>query len=78
MGHHWRVMTELLLGVLVEGLKLWNTKEANKYLDEVIELEKEWLNEYNKPRKDRSNANLDDIESKLQIISKHFISSLRK
>lgn len=71
-------MTELLLGVLVEGLKLWNTKEANKYLDEVIELEKEWLDEYNKPRNERSNANLDDIESRLQLIGKHFITSLRK
>jgi len=68
----------ILFQVLVEGLKLWNNKEANKYLDSVLKLEQEWISEYNKDRKDRSNANLDDIEQQLRLISKHFVSSLRK
>lgn len=71
-------MIEVLFGVLLQGLKLWNTKESTKYLDEVIELQQRWLDEYNKPRSKRSNANLDDIEQRLHIISKHFITSFRK
>lgn len=71
-------MVEVLFGVLLQGLKLWNSKESAKYLDEVIKLQKDWLDEYNKPRNLRSNANLDDIELRLQLISKHFITSFGK
>lgn len=67
-------MTALLFGVLTEALKLWNTKESNKYLDRVIKLQKEWLEEYSKPRAERSNADLDDIEAELMIIAKTFIN----
>jgi hypothetical protein len=68
----------VLFDVLVQGLKLWNTKEGNKYLDEVLKLQKEWLDEYNKPRAKRSNANLDAIEQQLHLISKQFTSAFRK
>lgn len=68
-------MVEVLFGVLLEGLKLWNSKESTKYLDEVLALKQSWLDEYNKPRNQRSNANLDDIELRLQLISKTFIDS---
>jgi hypothetical protein len=71
-------MTEVLFGVLLQGLKLWNTKEASKYRDEVYELQKSWLEEYNKPRASRSNANLDDIEQRLHILGKIFIDSAGK
>jgi hypothetical protein len=71
-------MIAVLFGVLSEGLKLWNSRESTKYLDEVLQLEKEWYEEYNKPIAQRSNANLDDIELRLHLIGKHFISSLRK
>lgn len=67
-------MTALLFGVLIEGLKLMNTKESNKYLDRVIKLQKEWLEEYSKPRAERNNANLDEIEAELSIIAKTFIN----
>lgn len=70
-------MVEVLFGVLLEGLKLWNSKESTKYLDEVLALKQSWLDEYNKPRNQRSNANLDDIELRLQLISKVFIESSR-
>jgi hypothetical protein len=69
-------MTELIFGVLAEGLKLWNTKEAHKYLNEVYKLQKDWLSEYSKPRENRSNADLDHIEQQLHIISKLFITSV--
>jgi len=71
-------MVEVLFGVLLQGLKLWNTKESTKYLDEVLSLKKEWMDEYNKPRELRSNANLDELELRLELISKHFIDPLRK
>lgn len=71
-------MIEVLFGVLLQGLKLWNTKESTKYLDEVIQLQKEWMEEYEKPRSKRSNANLDHIEQRLHIISKGFIASSGK
>jgi hypothetical protein len=64
----------VLFDVLVQGLKLWNTKEGNKYLDEVLKLQIEWLDEYNKPRAKRSNANLDAIENRIYLISKAFTS----
>lgn len=65
-------MTAVLFEVLVQGLKLWNSKESTKYLDEVIKLQKEWLDEYQKPRDKRSNANLDELEQQLHIICKLF------
>jgi hypothetical protein len=71
-------MIELLFGVLHEGLKLLNTKESNKYLDEIISLREQWLNEYNKPKKSRSNADLDSIELRLSIIARSFIDSTGK
>lgn len=67
-------MVNILFGVLIEGLKLWNHKEANKYFDEIIELQKEWINEYNKPKHLRSNADLDDIQLRLGIIARAFIN----
>ena len=71
-------MTELLFGVLLQGLKLWNTAQANKYIDEVYELQKDWVKEYEKPRKDRDNSNLDYIEQRLQLLSKLFTSAAGK
>lgn len=70
-------MIEVLFGVLLQGLKLWNTKESSKYLDEVLELQRNWLDEYQKPRAQRSNANLDSIEQQLFLISKLFTTSFR-
>lgn len=67
-------MTVLLFGVLKEGLILWNTKESNKYLDQVIDLEKEWTDLYfNVSRSKRNNKRLDEIERELGIISKAFM-----
>ena len=71
-------MIEVLFGVLVEGLKLWNSKEATKYIDEIYQLQKDWLSEYEKPRKDRNNSELDDIEQRLHIIGKIFIAASGK
>lgn len=63
----------LLLGVLKEGLKLWSDKQATKYLDRVIELEKDYYEELSKPPEDRSDLKLDRVLLELQIISQSFI-----
>lgn len=65
-------MTELLFGVLLQGLKLWNTEAAQKYHNKVISLREDWLKEYGKPRHQRNNSNLDEIELELAIIAKTF------
>lgn len=70
-------MIEVLFGVLLQGLKLANSKESTKYFDEIKDLQEQWLNEYKKPRHLRSNATLDDIELRLQLISQLFITSFR-
>lgn len=71
-------MNELLFGVLLQGLKLWNAKESGKYIDELYELQKDWVEEYDKPRNQRSNAKLDDIESRLHLLGKLFLDSTGK
>lgn len=71
-------MADLLFSVLLQGLKLWNTKESSKYIDELYELRKDWTEEYDKPRNQRSNAKLDDIESRLHLLGRIFIDSTGK
>lgn len=64
---------DLTLGVLKEGLKLWNDKQATKYLDRVIELELEYNEEMAKPKDERSDFKLDSILLELRILSQSFI-----
>lgn len=63
----------LYLGILKEGLKLWNTREGQKYLDKVIELEKDYYEEFSKPEDERSQLFLDDKLLQLRILSQSFI-----
>jgi len=63
----------LLLGVLKEGLKLWNDRQATKYLDRVIQLEKDYYEELNKPSDERSDYRLDSVMLELRIISQYFL-----
>ena len=64
--------------ILAEGFSLWKTKEGNKYRDSVYELEKDYLNEINKPRERRSNAYLDYIDEQLYLLSKLFAPNIEK
>jgi len=63
----------LALGILKEGLKLWNSREATKYLDRVIELEKRYYEELKKEDSIRSDVELDSIMLELTILSQSFI-----
>lgn len=67
-------MTAALLAALVESLKLWNTKEGTKYLDRMIKLDQEWNEIIGKPRAQRSNRELDEIELEVESISKAWVT----
>jgi hypothetical protein len=62
----------LVFKILEKGLSIWASKEATKYLDQVIKLKKEWHKEY--MRSDRSQLALDRIENELRIIAETFAS----
>lgn len=63
----------LVLGVLKEGLKLWNTKEGTKYLDRVMVLEKQYYEELSEPESKRSQLYLDSRMRELKLIAKNFV-----
>jgi hypothetical protein len=63
----------LLLGVLKEGLRLWNDRQSTKYLDRVISLEKKYYEELSKPSDERSDLELDRCLLEFKIISQSFV-----
>ncbi len=63
-------MIESLIGALAAGLALWQSKEKRKYLDELLELKREYYEEDNKTRPDM--AKLDRIEFQLCLLSQAF------
>ena len=69
---------QLSLGVLEQGLKLWNSKEADKYISKLVKLKKEWYEEYNKPLDQRSDIKLDFIELQLRILCQSFIQAPKR
>ncbi len=70
-------MVELVLGVLEQGLKLWNSHESTKYLDKLISLKKDWYEEYNRPIQERSDVRLDDLELELRVLADSFIEAAK-
>lgn len=68
-------MLELLFKVLGAGLSIWESKEKNKYIDKLIELKKDYYEEFNKGAGHRSNAVLDNIELELRLIAEVFSSA---
>lgn len=65
-------MINQILQLLVTGLQLWQSKEATKYMDKVIALKKRYHNEMAKAENERSDAELDNIEFELRVISAAF------
>jgi len=60
------------LKILEHGLGIIGTKQARKYLDEVIKLKEIYHEEYNKPKNFRNNAVMDNVDSRLRIIAESF------
>lgn len=58
------------------ALSIWKSKEARKYLDEKIKLEKDFYEEYNKPIGKRSDAVLDNIDRELRILCSNLSSAI--
>lgn len=64
----------LALSVLEQGLKLWNTKEGRKYLDQIIRIKREYAKEFNRP--DRSDLALDRLHDEYRIIAETFAAGV--
>lgn len=62
----------LILSILKEGLKLSNTIIDRKYLDRVIDLEKDFFDELAKSDDDRNDFTLDSIMLELETIARNF------
>ena len=55
-----------VLGLIGSALSIWESKERNKYVDEMIRLKKEYYEEINKPQLD--DAKLDSITRNITIL----------
>lgn len=66
----------VILSLTDTGLKLWQQKDARKYIDQLIELKQEYYNEINKPNELRDDACLDRIEFRIKLLCESFTSSV--
>jgi hypothetical protein len=71
-------MIESIFGLLGAALKLWETKEKRKYLDEYLSLKKDWNEEYNKDPSNRSDLALDRIAMRLRDLSRIVVDGIGK
>ena len=62
----------LVLAILKEGLILSNTIAGRKYLDRVIDLEKDFFDELAKDDENRNDFILDSIMLELETIARNF------
>jgi len=69
-------MFETLAKALAAGLSLWESKEKHKYVDQLIQLKKDFYEEYNKGYGVHSNAVLDNIELELRGLAESFATSV--
>jgi len=69
-------MIETILKLLGAGLQLWGDKEKHKYIDKMLELKKEWHEEYSKPVGVRDNVRLDRIDRELCQLCDTFASAV--
>ncbi len=69
-------MIDSLFAALAAGLTLWAAKEKTKYVDQLIQLKKDYYAEINKPLESRSDAVLDDITERVRILSSSFSAAV--
>jgi len=67
----------LIIEALKAGLTLWANKEKNKYMDRLMELEKDFYEEWDKPENRRSDDILTRINRELRLLVKAFASAVR-
>lgn len=64
------MITQSILGIILAALKIWQSKDARKYIDEYIEIEKLYNTEMNKPDNQRSDAVMDQLEFRFEVTNK--------
>jgi len=69
-------MFESLAKALAAGLSLWESKEKTKYQDKLMNLRRDYREEFNKPVGERSNAVLDNLKFELCLLGNSFSSSV--
>lgn len=69
-------MIESVFKLLGAGLSIWDNKERTKYQRKFMKLKEDYYDESNKDRPDH--AVLDNLEWKLQLLSKTFATSVEK
>lgn len=58
-----------IAGLLTELFKLINTKESHKYLDQLVQLQQDILEEESKPYDQQNDAKVVQLRSQLKIIT---------
>lgn len=56
-----------LLGAVTEGLKLANTKESLKYVDQVTDLQLQIQKEEARPREEQDDAKIVELYKQMQV-----------
>ncbi len=69
-------MVTAFLNVLYAGLQLWTSKEKTKYIDQLIELKEDYYAEYKKDPVYRSDARLDNLLFKMQLVGTGFAAAV--
>lgn len=69
-------MFEEILKLITAALTLWNNHEKQKYVDKILQLKKDYHEEYSKPIDKRSDAVLDNLEFELRITCAAFASAV--
>ena len=67
---------QALFTALAAGLSIWEHKEARSYANKLMNLRRNWHNEYNK--KDRDDAVLDNIEFELCLLCNGYSAEIEK
>lgn len=71
-------MIGTIISLLAAGLNLWAEKEKNKYIDELLAIKKGFWEEWNKPEGERSDAVLDSLKFRLEILAEAFLQKTGK
>jgi hypothetical protein len=70
-------MFAAILGIAEAALSIWSSKLKQKYIDKVENLKREYYAEINKPREERDNAALDNLEFELRLTIASLAADLR-
>lgn len=70
-------MIQSILSLVDAVLSIVEIKMRRKYIDKVEGLRRDWYAEFNKPREERNNAVLDNIELELRLTVASLAADLR-